>query len=112
MPDACDVALTPGALADLDRLDHFLRDKNPAAADRMLAAMTAAFSRLSTTPLAGRAIPDTSLRALVVRFGKGGYVCLYQVRGKSVLVARVFHGREHRAEPLPQVGPQPDTPAP
>lgn len=39
MPDACQVALTPGALADLDRLDTFLR-------------------------------------ALVVRFAKGGYVCL------------------------------------
>ncbi len=40
MPDPCRVALTPGALADLDRLDSFLRPKNPPAADRMLATLT------------------------------------------------------------------------
>ena len=40
MSAPCTVALTPGALADLDRLDTFLRRKNPAAADRMLTAVT------------------------------------------------------------------------
>jgi hypothetical protein len=38
MPEAYRVTLTPGALADLDRLNCFLREKNSAAADRMLAA--------------------------------------------------------------------------
>lgn len=94
MPDAYEVALTPGALAEIDRLDTFLRQKNPAAADRMLATITTAFDRLATHPLSGRPIPDTRLRAIVVRFGKGGYVCLYEVREALVLVARVFHGRE------------------
>ena len=36
------LALTPGALADLDRLDTFLRRKNPAAADRMAPPLPAA----------------------------------------------------------------------
>jgi plasmid stabilization system protein ParE len=94
MPAPHDVALTPGALADLERLDHFLRGKNPAAADRMLAAINAGLSRLSTMPLVGRPVPATTLRALIVRFGKGSYVCLYRVQGHRVLVARVFHGRE------------------
>ncbi len=96
MPAPYQVALTPGALADLDRLDQFLRAKNPATADRMLAAIHTSLSRLSTMPLTGRPIPQSSLRALVVRFGKGGYVCLYEVREQMVLVARVFHGREDR----------------
>ena len=96
MPAPYTVALTPGALADLDRLDLFLREKDPAAADSLLAAITAGLTRLSAMPLVGRPIPDSALRALVVRFGKARYVCLYEVRGQSVLLARFFHGREDR----------------
>ena len=96
MPDAYQVTLTPGALADLDRLDTFLREKNPAAADRMLAAITTALGHLATAPFTGLRLPTSPLRAKLVRFGKGGYVCLYEVRGPMVLVARVFHGREDR----------------
>jgi addiction module RelE/StbE family toxin len=94
MPTPYEVALTPDALADLDRLDQFLRDKNPKAADRMLAAIDAGLTRLCTMPLVGRPVRASSLRALIVRFGQGSYVCLYEVRGALVLVARVFHGRE------------------
>ena len=97
MPDAYEVALTPGALADLDRLDTFLRDKNPVAADRMLGALNAAFASLASNPFMGHKVHGSSLRARIVGFGKGGYVCLYDVRGKVVLVARVFHGREDRS---------------
>lgn len=94
MPDAYRVALTPGALADLDRLDTFLREKNPQAADRMLSALLAAFDRLAHSPASGTPLPDSRLRAKIVRFGKGSYVCLYEVRERLLLVARVFHARE------------------
>ncbi len=97
MPGPYTVALTPGALADLDRLDQFLRHRNPAAADRMLTAITNALTRLTSHPLSGRTLPASSLRALIVRFGEGGYVCLYEVRDHLVLVARVFHAREDRS---------------
>ena len=96
MPAPYQVALTPGALADLDRLDHFLREKNRAAVDRMLAAIHKALTRLSTHPLLGRPVPVSTLRALIVRFGKGGCECLYELRDRMVLVARVFHQREDR----------------
>ena len=96
MPASYEVTLTPSALGDVERLYQFLRDKNPAAADRMLTAIKVTIARLSTMPLVGRPLPETVLRALVVRFGKGGYVCVYEVTGRSVLVARVFHGREDR----------------
>jgi plasmid stabilization system protein ParE len=94
MPTPYDVALTPGALADVDRLDQFVREKNPAAADRMLEALNAGFTRLSTMPHVGRPVPTSTLRALIVRFGQGSYVCLYEVQDKQVILARVFHGRE------------------
>ena len=81
------LALTPGALADLDRLDTFLRRKNPAAADRMLTAITDALTRLTSRPLSGRPLLTSFLRALIVRFGKGSYVRLYEVRDHMVPVA-------------------------
>ena len=94
MPDAYTVTLTPGALSDLERLDDFLRAKNPAAANRMLAAFNTAFARLAISPFESPIVPQTTLRARIVRFGTGGYVCLYGVRGRAVIVARLFHGRE------------------
>ncbi len=95
MPDTHQVALTPEALADLDRLDRFLRDKNPAAANRLSLALDAALRRLASSPRLGSPVsPD--LRALVVRFGRRGYVVLYQVRPGLVLVARIHHAREDR----------------
>jgi plasmid stabilization system protein ParE len=94
MPAPYDVALTPEALADLNRLDHFLREKNPTAADRMLGAINAGLARLSTSPHVGRPIPASTLRALIVRFGQSSYVCLYQIQEVAVIVARVFHSRE------------------
>jgi plasmid stabilization system protein ParE len=69
MPEAYRVTLTPGALADLDRLDSFLREKNSAAANRMLAAFDMAFTRLSENPFDSPAISGMGLRARVVRFG-------------------------------------------
>lgn len=95
MPAAFQVALTPGALDDLDRLDRFLREKNPSAADRMLGAFEAAFTRLAENPFDSPSIARTVLRARMIHFGKGGYVCLYEVRDHTILVARLFHSREN-----------------
>ena len=95
MPDTYTVALTPGALDDLDRLDRFLRDKNPPAANRMLTAFNATFARLAENPFDSPALHATPLRARTVRFGQRGYVCLYEVRGRTILIARLFHAREN-----------------
>lgn len=95
MPAAYQVALTPGALDDLDRLDRFLRENNPPAADRMLGAFEAAFTRLAESPFDSPALAPTFLRARMIRFGKRGYVCLYEIRDRNILVARLFHSREN-----------------
>jgi plasmid stabilization system protein ParE len=95
MPDAYSVALTPGALADIDRLDRFLRDRNPAAANRLLDTFTTAFVRLAENPLDSPLNLSSMLRARIVPFGRRGYVCLYAVRGRTVIVVRLFHTREN-----------------
>jgi plasmid stabilization system protein ParE len=94
MPHTYTVTLTPGALSDLDRLDRFLRETNPAAANRMLAVVNTAFLRLAENPFDSPSRTTASIRARVVRFGKGGYVCLYRVQEQSVVIARLFHARE------------------
>jgi plasmid stabilization system protein ParE len=94
MPAAYTVALTPGALSDLDRLDQFLREKNPLAANRMLEYFDTAFTRLAENPFDSPTLAPTTVRARVVRFGKGGYICLYEVRDRTVLIAHLFHARE------------------
>ncbi len=95
MPDAYSVALSPGALSDLDRLDRFLREKNPPAADRMLTTFNTAFERLAENPFDNPVLATTTLRARIARFGKGSYVCLYRVQEYDVIVARLFHAREN-----------------
>jgi plasmid stabilization system protein ParE len=94
MPDAYSVALSPGALSDLDRLDSFLREKNAPAADRMLTMFNTAFAHLSENPFDSPVIPTSALRARIARFGKASYVCLYQVQEHNIVVARLFHARE------------------
>jgi plasmid stabilization system protein ParE len=110
MPDTYTVALTPGALSDLDRLDTFLREKNPAAADKMQSAFDAAFTRLAENPFDSPALASKTPRARTVRFGKGGYICLYEVRGRTVLIARLFHDRENWQPGEPQGALQRTTP--
>lgn len=99
MSEAYTVTLTPGALSDFDRLDCFLREKNPAAADRMLNAFNIAFTRLAENPFDSPVISASNLRARIIRFGKDGYACLYRINGPTVLIARIFHTREDWRSP-------------
>ena len=49
------------------------------------------------------AVSGTLLRAKIVQLGRDGYVCLYEVRGRMVLVARLLLlqvlGRQELANP-------------
>ncbi|OYW46283.1 MAG: hypothetical protein B7Z31_15820 [Rhodobacterales bacterium 12-65-15] len=94
VPDAYSVALTPGALSDLDRLDTFLRVKNPSAADRMLKAFDTLFAQMGENPYSSPVFRQTILRTKMVRFGQRAYICIYDVRERNVVVARIFHTLE------------------
>lgn len=86
---------TPAALAHLERLRRFLEARNEDAAGRALAAIGTAVSELEQFPeigsLTGR-LPGH--RNLFVRFGTGGYVVRYLIRGEYVLILWVRHQRE------------------
>lgn len=89
------VVVSPRADRDVDRLEDWLADKNPAAAAKIWPAMKAAFLSLADMPHRTRGLGEDT-RELLVNFGRYGYVIRYQVTGQSVVVTRVFHGLEMR----------------
>ena len=92
------IVVSPKAIADLDRLRDFLLEKNAGAADRAASALIDAINSLKNFPEKGRPAAVQNLRELVVPFGKDAYIVRYAYRAAdgSVVVVRVWHGREHR----------------
>jgi plasmid stabilization system protein ParE len=87
----------PPALDDIRRLYDFLLDKDPAAAGRAARAIRTGADRLVGSPEIGRPLADgTGRRELVIPFGAGAFVLRYRIRDDTVVVIRVWHGREAR----------------
>lgn len=83
------------AFADLERLDSFLRPKNPRAADKAYFAIYEAAAQLGEFPEIGRPVPEMprGYRELPVPFSGSGYVILYYF-DEWISVVRVRHMRE------------------
>ena len=91
------VALLPGAVEDVYRLDEFLRSKNEASANSVSLLLDAAVARLERFPKLGKPLGDHApFRELTVPFGGGAYVVRYRSSGSDVVVVRVWHSRERR----------------
>lgn len=93
------VSLTPMAREDLLRLYDFLLERNQDAAGRALDVIADAFKLLEKFPFSCRKAADGAhgprLRELVIPFGSGGYVALFEIDGpSSVTILAVRHQRE------------------
>jgi len=91
------VRFTLEAEQDLVRLHDFLAANDVDAASDALQAIKAAIRILKTSPYScrkaiGSALPR--LRELVVPFGKGGYVALFEIEERAVNIVAVRHQRE------------------
>jgi plasmid stabilization system protein ParE len=86
------------ALADIERLRHFLADKNEAVAQRALLRLDEAIRTLESFPERGRPSAVSGLRELLVPFGQSCYVIRYaHLAGRDeVVILRIWHGREVR----------------
>ena len=92
-----DVIWSPKALRDLDRLEAFLWEKSPKAADRAIQSIVGATRLLREFPNAGRPAEDLDpeQRELPVPFSNSGYVVSYRyVEGDVVEILDVRHMRE------------------
>ncbi len=90
-----DVAYSPRALTDLDRLLDFIAATDPAAAGVACATILDAVDILARHPLIGRPVRG-GLRELVISHGRAGYVALYRVsaRADRVEILAIRHQRE------------------
>lgn len=87
---------TPPALADIQRLYHFLAPKDEAAARRAFKAIRAGVKILAHQPGAGRPIEDMdpAFREWPIDFGSSGYIALYHFDGKTAAILAVRHQKE------------------
>lgn len=93
-----EVKWLPEALADIERLHEFLKQKSPDAAVRMVETILTGVQLLQNAPHVGRLMPDdTGRRELSMAFGSGAYVLRHKLEGENtVVIIRVWHSRERR----------------
>ena len=91
------VRFAPDAAKDLQRLFDFLAEQDLVTAGHARAVIGQAIEVLQTFPFSCRkATPENPfLRELVIGFGRGGYVALFEVEdAETVTVLAVRHQRE------------------
>jgi toxin ParE1/3/4 len=87
------------SLEDIDRLYNFLHEKSEEAAAKAAQAILRGSSLLEESPRIGRPMADgTERRELFIPFGGGYYVLRYFLASNTVIIVRVWHGREDRKE--------------
>jgi toxin ParE1/3/4 len=87
------------ALEDIDRLYNFLFEKDVQAARKAAQIILRGSSLLEESSRLGRPMADgTGRRELFIPFGAGFYVLRYLLTSDTVVIVRVWHGREDRKE--------------
>lgn len=87
---------TPRALRDVERLHKFLAQKNPAAANRAVAAIYSGMKTVERQPGVGRPVEEMALefRDWIIEFGASGYVVRYRIDGQDAVVLAARHQLE------------------
>lgn len=85
------------AREDITRLYDFLLQRDVVAADKAVEVIIRTIDGLREFPFAARRAPgdDSFLRELVIPFGAGGYVALFEIEdARTVTILAVRHQRE------------------
>lgn len=90
------VRWSENALTGLQRVYTFLAEKNEDAAVAAVKNIRQAALLLETYPEAGRPADDLDPehRELLIPFGGSGYLALYEVREKDILILVLKHQKE------------------
>ena len=87
----------PEAREDIGRLFDFLVDVNPAAAARAVRLIQKGARTIGEQPELGRPMDGpTKRRELFLPFGASAYVIRYRIADQTIVIIRVWHGREDR----------------
>jgi plasmid stabilization system protein ParE len=88
---------SPEALLDLSGHFEFLKERNPEAAGKAAQAIRDAGFSIAQHPYRGPQLADGSgRRKLWVAFGNNGYVIHYLLEDSTILIVRVYDGRQQR----------------
>ncbi len=83
---------------DIERLYAFLYEKNPEAAARAAQGILDGSRYLEKMPDMGRPMQDdTGRREYFIPFGAAAYILRYRRDQDAVIILRVWHSRENRA---------------
>ena len=87
---------TPQAAGHVQRLYRFLAEKEAQSARRAVSAIRAGVKILALQPHIGRPIDDMEpeFREWLIDFGNSGYVALYHVTDKAIVILAVRHQKE------------------
>ena len=87
---------SPSALRDVQRLHHFLAEKNTDAAKRTVKAIRDGVKIIAHQPGVGRPADemDPEFREWPINFGDTGYIALYRYDGQTAVILAVRHQRE------------------
>lgn len=88
--------MSSSAKRDLSRLEDFLAEKAPSAANRAAKLIAEAMLSLREFPDRGYACPLPGVREWPVRFGQSGYIVRYLVDPEAITILRIFHALEDR----------------
>jgi len=90
-----DIEWSLDALGDLNRFAAFLHERFPDLAARVASELVERAEVLRRHPKIGRAIAGREeYREILLRALGGTYALQYRYDGRSILMLRVFHGRE------------------
>jgi plasmid stabilization system protein ParE len=87
---------SPPALRDVQRLYHFLAEKNPDAARRAIKAIRNGVNVIARHPEIGRPAEEmeSEYREWLINFGESGYIALYHYDGHTAVILAVRHQKE------------------
>ena len=90
------IVWTRNARTDLLRMRDFLATRSPSAAARAVQTIRAGLKTLRTALEAGTVVEwlPEGYRVWFISFGKSGYVVLYRLIDRHVVVQAIQHGRE------------------
>ena len=89
------LAYSPAAIRDLERIQNFLAENDPAGAIEAAKTIVHAATILERHPLIGRPAEE-GMRELVISRGRTGYVALYDYLAPidTVVILAIRHQRE------------------
>jgi len=84
---------TRSAQRDLERLREFIAKKNPSAANRISQRLKKAIHRLLAHPEIGMIVEEIDEARDLIH---GDYIIRYTVSKQTIIILRVWHGKEER----------------